>query len=239
MNDGLQHAECAQALGAYALGALPEAEAEQVRRHLAGCSECRGELEGLQAAVDVLPASVAQIEPPPELKARVMEVVNAEAEPLRASGASADRPPSTGLRRRWRWLPSPALRPALALGSVCLAAVVVAIVLITSGGTATRTIEAQITSPLLAGRVHAALQVRGTRAQLIVSGLPAPAADHVYELWVQHGSAMPQPAGTFVVQSGSVQVARPVKNGDVVLATLEPGTGTSAPTSTPFMMAKV
>ena len=45
MNDGLQHAECAEALGAYALGALPEAEAEQVSRHLAGCSECRGELE--------------------------------------------------------------------------------------------------------------------------------------------------------------------------------------------------
>jgi hypothetical protein len=56
---------------------------------------------------------------------------------------------------------------------------------------------------------------------------------------VQRGSGAPVPAGTFVVHSGSVEVARPVRHGDHVLVTVEPGRGTRAPTSTPFIVAKV
>jgi hypothetical protein len=114
-------------------------------------------------------------------------------------------------------------------------AVVIAVTV--SGGGSTRTIRAQITPTLVGAR--ASLKVTGSRAELVVSGLPAPAADHVDELWVKRGSEPPAPAGTFVVQSGSVVLGRPVRSGDLVLVTTEPGRGTASPTTRPFITARV
>ena len=68
MSSGLEHRECAESLGAYALGALPDSESALVRQHLSTCRECRADLEWLRAAADTLPASVPQVAPPPELK---------------------------------------------------------------------------------------------------------------------------------------------------------------------------
>jgi hypothetical protein len=61
----------------------------------------------------------------------------------------------------------------------------------------------------------------------------------VDELWVKRGSAPPEPAGTFVVESGSVVLGRPVRRGDLVLVTTEPGRGTAFPTTRPFISATV
>jgi anti-sigma factor RsiW len=238
MSAGLEHDEFAEALGAYALGALPDAESDRLRMHLAGCRECVAQLDRLRAAVDALPASVPPIEPPAELKARLMEIVESEAALLRAAGEGADRPPPAHPPRPRRWLGARAVRPGLALAAACLAAI--AIILLTSGGgNGTRTIQARITGPALAGRVRASLRVHGSRADLLVSGLPAPAAGHVDELWVQRPGAAPNPAGTFVLQSGSVQVGRAVHRGDRVLVTVEPGGGTRAPTTAPFILVRI
>jgi hypothetical protein len=70
-----------------------------------------------------------------------------------------------------------------------------------------------------------------------VARLPAPAAGHVDELWVKRGDAAPVPAGTFVVESGTVQLTQAVHRGDLVLVTVERGRGTAAPTTTPFIVA--
>ena len=51
-------------LAAYALGALPEEERARLRG-ISPLPQCRAELEWLRSAVDVLPASVPQVEPPP------------------------------------------------------------------------------------------------------------------------------------------------------------------------------
>jgi len=233
----LEHREYDGALGAYALGALPDDEAERVRRHLEGCPKCRDELEGLRVAVETLPASVEQVEPPPELKERLMAIVQSEAELLRAAGQAADRPEAQIARpRRRRWPGARVWRPAIALALASAIALVV--VLVSVGGAGTRTIHAQVSPPLQAAGVRAVVQVSGSRAQLVVSGLPLPAADHVDELWVKHGAAI-APAGTFVVRSGSVDVSRPVRAGDLVMVTVEPGRGTSAPTSSPLLVARV
>jgi hypothetical protein len=164
------------------------------------------------------------------LKARIMAIVEAEA------------PQPAPLHRRLRsTLGRPAWRPApaLALALACLAAVAIAIGLLASGGAGTRSLRAQITNPTLAGRVEASLLLRGARGELRVRGLPAPAADHVDELWVKRAGAPPEPAGTFVLQSGSVEVARPIHRGDLVLVTVERGRGAVAPTAAPFIVVQV
>lgn len=239
MSEGSEHREYADALGAYALGALPDAEAERLRWHLEHCAECRVELDGFRAAVDALPASVERIEPPPELKARLMAIVESEAELLRAAGERADLPAPPEPQRRRRWPATPAWRPTLGLAAACIVAVVVVVVLLSTGGGATRTIQARVSGTLLAAGVRASVQVQGTHAQLIVAGLPAPAADHIDELWIKRGAAAPEPAGTFVVRSGSVQVSRPVQRGDLVMVTVEPGPGSPAPTTAPLIVARV
>lgn len=237
MSDGLEHREYDYALGAYALGALPDDEAERVRLHLEGCPKCQAELDGLRVAVEALPASVEQVEPPPELKERLMAIVQSEAELLGAAGEAADRPEADtpGLRRRL-WPAAHPWRAATAVAFVCAIALVV--VLVSVGGAGTRTIRAHVSPSLRAAGVSAVVKVTGSRAQLVVSGLPLPTADHVDELWVKHGAGV-APAGTFVVRSGSVDVSRPVRAGDLVMVTVEPGRGTSAPTSSPLLVARV
>jgi anti-sigma factor RsiW len=165
VSSGLGHRECAEALAAYALGALSETEAARVRRHLSECRECRAELDWIRAGVDVLPASVPPIEPPPELKQRLMEIVEGEAKLLRAAGPTADRPVGSRAPRR-RWLPAGArLRAAVGVVALCIA-VVVAVLVLAGGGSGTRVIRAQV-APSLVG-VQASVQVRGTSAELVV-----------------------------------------------------------------------
>lgn len=238
MSSGLEHRECTQSLGAYVLGALPEAESAQVELHLASCRECQAELEWLRVAADALPASVAQVAAPPSLKDRVMNIVEAEAELLRAAGKEADLPESRPRWRAWgRSRPFLSWRPVAAVAVVC--AVGVAAVLVATGGSsATRIIPGRFSTQVLSG-ARASLVVRGTRASLVVHDLPAPAANHVDELWVSHRGGPPQPAGTFVIRSGSVVVQRPVGPGDQVLMTEEPGRGTRAPTTAPVLVVHV
>lgn len=228
MSSGLGHRECAESLGAYILGALPDAESQRVEHHLGSCAECRAEFEWLRVAADALPASVRPVDPPPELKSRVMAIVNAEAKLLRAAGEAADQPPRR--RRRWSWLTAEIWRPAVALGASAAVAAV-AVVLATSGS-GQRTVPVRLTGPGVAS-----LTVRGTQAQLVVRDLRSPPPSHVDEVWVQHRGGTPEPAGTFVLSSGSVQLQKPVRPGDVVLATVEPGQGTPAPTGKPFLVA--
>lgn len=234
MNGSLEHRECSEALGAFALEALPPGDATRVGRHVEQCNECRGELERLRAGVEALPAGVPLVEPPPELKTRIMAVVQSEARLLEAAGPAADRPPRR--RKRWRW-GRPSL-PVIAAGVASVAAAAVAAAIIATSETTTRSLPVQIASPALVGVTRASLQVRDTHAVLSVSGLPVPAPDRVDQLWVQRPGAVPEPAGAFVLQTGAVAVQRPVRRGDIVMLTVE-SRGTRAPTMKALMIVRV
>ncbi len=237
MNSEIEHREYADSLAAYALGALREEESARVRHHLDECRECRAEFEWLRVAADALPASVPPVKPPAALKGRIMRTVQAEAELLRAAGEAADRPSSRRPPRRWDWLLAGWLRAGLALGAAGLLALGL-VLAFTGTGPSTRTISARVMGAGLAG-TRAALVVRDQRAQLVLTRLPLPGPGHVDELWVQRGGRPPQPAGTFVVRSGAVDVERPVTRGAVVLVTVEPGRGSRAPTTPPFIRVRV
>lgn len=73
----------------FVLDALPAAEADAVRAHLAACAEPHPELLELAAALPALLESVPLVEPPPSLKARIMAAAAAD---LEARGGSVAGP---------------------------------------------------------------------------------------------------------------------------------------------------
>jgi anti-sigma-K factor RskA len=237
-----EHADAAEALGAYALGALSDDEAARVQAHLRECERCQEDLAALRLAVDALPSAAPPVNAPPELEDRVMSVVRAEAELLQAAGEGADRPPESGRRRRGlgALLARPAFAAAAA-GGLAIAAILGFIIGggVDSGGSV-RTVQAQVTS--VAGvtpRTSAVLRVSDDRATLMVRDMPAPPAQKVYEVWVKRGGAAPVPAGTtFVVRSGDIPIAHSVDSGDQVLVTAEPTGGSLTPTSPPMIVAR-
>ena len=99
-------------LVAYSLEALDPREAAAVEAHAPSCARCTRELEALAPAVAVLGESVEQLEPPPELRERVLAIVREEAEAKQAEltgpgrarprGARAPRPARVAASgRRW------------------------------------------------------------------------------------------------------------------------------------------
>jgi anti-sigma-K factor RskA len=223
--------DCGRDAAAYVLGALDSAEAEAFRDHLATCAVCRDEVNAFQEVADSLPL-VAPPQPVPRgLKRRVMAEVRGDA---RASKTA---------RRSFR-LPSLLTAmpsPALAVTAVVLALAVVggAIALSSSSGGS----PARVYSASVVGPGNAKLRVSGGRGELILHGMPAPPGNDIYEVWLKRGQSPPSPTtALFSVTSdgsGTVVVPGKLSGGDQVLVTPEPPGGSSAPTHTPVIVARL
>ncbi len=68
---------------AYVLDALPEEERRSFEEYLAAHPERQADIDELGAIVSLLAFAPREHEPPPELRRRLMEVVEVEAEPRR------------------------------------------------------------------------------------------------------------------------------------------------------------
>ena len=114
-NEPNGHARFGDDVAPWLLGALADEERQEFERHLAACGRCREEVAALRPAVEALPLAAPPVVPSPELRDRIMSVVESEAQLLEAAGEHADRPPKAARKRRRR----PAfggLRPALVGG---------------------------------------------------------------------------------------------------------------------------
>jgi anti-sigma-K factor RskA len=236
------HARWSEDIGAYLLGALPSDERERFERHLAACPECRREVEELSLAADALPSAAPPVMPPPELKQRIMAVVDAEASLLAAAGSRADEPQAAPKRerrgffaRRWTF------RPAFALAaSVLLLAVGVAGGILT-GGSGERTVTAQVAGA--AANAQAKLVVGKDGSQLVMTRFPQPPAGRVYQVWTLKPGQNPQPTNVLwtPLADGSATVSVPGSLDGVqsVLVSTEPRGGSAAPTSMPVVNASL
>ncbi len=212
---------CGGDVAAYALGALDPVEAEEFRAHLKTCAACREDLAAFSEVVDVLPMGVTQHTAPRRLRRRVLTAV---ADDARAAGAEPQRRPRTF----WR--------PMLALGGLVAVVIVFGtIAIVNSGSSSTRVFAAQVAGE----RGSAKVAVTDGRAQLIVHNLSPPPAGKIYEVWLTRGERKPTPTGVlFDVTSGNVDVGR--LNGlDTLLVTPERAGGSSHPTHTPVISAKL
>jgi anti-sigma-K factor RskA len=237
------HARWSEDVGAYLLGALPDEERAGFERHLAACPECRHEVEELAVAADALPSAAPPVTPPPELKQRIMAVVDAEASLLAAAGSRADAPEAAPPRERRgffarRW----AFRPAFALAaSVLLLAVGVAGGVLAGGGSDERTVTAQVAGT--AAGAQAKLVVGKNGSQLVMTRFPQPPVGRVYQVWTLRKGQSPQPTNVLwtPLADGSATVSVPGSLDGVqnVLVSAEPRGGSAAPTTMPVVNASL
>lgn len=228
-------------LAAYALGACPPEEAALVRDHLDGCTVCAATFADLSVAREALLVDVPAQAPSDALKLRIMDGVRAEAELFGAAKPVRERA-SQPSRFAWLRLPTPALAGAAAL----LIALAVGISQIGggSGGPArgSHTVTAHVDAAQAPG-ASAHLVVDGTRARLVVRGLPDPGRGRVYEVWLRNGDQLPRPTSALfsVSRSGTGQTSVPadVTQIDQVLVTSEPAGGSTKPSRVPVVIADV
>jgi anti-sigma-K factor RskA len=223
-------------LAGWAVSGLDPAEHRRLRRHLAGCHSCRALGAAYLRAADALPLAVEEVEPPPELRSRLLAAVHAE-----ASGQREPRPdPAPWWRRLWSRVP--ASRGITAAGALVTAAAVAGTVV----AVATRPAPAPPVSVVQSCGLTAQPAACGTlrydasahQAVLTVTGLPdvvvggRPTAS--YEVWLVRSNRSVVPA-SFLTLGPDGRTYSAAMSGDLsqftaVATTREAFGGASSPT---------
>lgn len=219
-------------LAAYSLGALPEAEARALEDHLAGCGACSERLQWLRPAVDLMPASVPQLEAPEGLKQRLMEVVNEEAE---AAAAPVPAPaPAAPWWRRLRIGELVPFRPALAgLAALAIALVVVAGVSLTGGGGDESSLDGSYAANAVnsGSKATGLVRVEAGKGSISVENLPPTSERSTYQVWIGHDGQV-TPSSTFDIDTdgtGAAEIPEVPPEADQILITREPAGGSKTP----------
>jgi anti-sigma-K factor RskA len=239
------HERWSEDIAAYMLGALEPDEATALERHAEGCERCRAEIRWITPALDALPESVARLEPPRQLRERVMAEVRFEAGP--AAALDDERAPAGLFARASAWLRDlgsgpMGLRPVVGFAAAVLVVAAVAGFAIGggiggdsgSGGTSTVVtgippgITAKVISSDSSGELHLAN----------VKQIPD---NRVLEAWVQRDGEVEPVEALFVPdRNGQASTELPDMDGvEVVMVTTEPKGGSRSPTSSPLVTIAV
>jgi anti-sigma factor RsiW len=216
-------------IGAYLLSALEPAEQAEFERHLAGCPECRAELEDLRVAADALPRSVEPFAPPPSLKRSLMAAVKDDARPVRRSLLAR-----LGLDRLF------SVQLALAGAAAVLVIAVVVGTQIGGGGNGRRVVTAAVDRARLPDATATVTLSHGS-GQLRVTGMPRPRAGQVYEIWLKRGDQV-QPGPLFntdVSGDGAGAIPNDLQGVDAILVTREKTGGAKKPSEKPVIAAPI
>jgi anti-sigma-K factor RskA len=219
-------------LVAYALGGLDPREARAIEAHAPACARCTRELEALGPAVAVLAESVEQMEPPPELRERVMAEVHGDV--ARAADVR-ERPQRPRARHRgWRGLFT---RPAIAVALAIVIAAVGGYAIAGNGGG-----DEQGTVPVVAQQgIGGTLAVGENTSMLDLHGLSQLSGRQVYQVWVASGENV-RPSSNFIPDANGramTAVDGHLTSGTRVMVTREPHPGETRPTSPAVLSATV
>jgi hypothetical protein len=200
------HESIRESIAAYALDALDPDERRRVQQdlleHLPGCADCSATMRELREVADELATGVDPVAPSRELEQRLLDAVRGEP---RARTQPA---------RRSRFMARIAVA-AVVVGLAGSVALNVSYVVGADRAERDRIALAAMTHPdartvALRGDAGSVLLVYRPQAQplLVASGLPAPPAGRVYELWFLDG-ATPVPVRTFVPNDGRIVLELP------------------------------
>lgn len=225
--------EVRELLPAFALDALADDERLAVRDHLAGCT-LHEELLELRAAAAGLAALAAEIEPPAQLRARVLAAA--------AASSAVERRPSIAAfdpARGRRELPAQRALLPYALAAA-FAALAIALGVWGSNRGGDPEVQTYIASdPSGAEARVLALRERGL-VVLTVTHLPALDGARIYQVWAVRG-AIAESLGTFNTGAGgnaSLAMDTVLRDGETLAITVEPAGGSPTPTSAPFLATR-
>ena len=245
-----EHEELENTVGAWVLGAVDADEAARVAAHVETCDICRATVARLRTAVDALSLSVEEVDPPAELRRRILTA--AAASPQTAAAPDRTMAPVEPITRR---RPRIAVRPGRVPFAAAAAVAVIALV----GGLVVGDIASRSTPPTPAAQVaRFSLAGQGSMAGagasvvdlktdgiafVDFSGLPGLAAGKVYELWLIGPSNRVDAAGVFIPDANGskvVVVSRPLAGYTTMAVTTEQGPdGVAAPTQQPQLAGNI
>jgi anti-sigma factor RsiW len=222
-----QHDRFQEDAGAFLLGALEPAEQAAFEGHLAGCPECRAEVEELRVAADALPRSVEPFAPPASLKRSLMAAVKEDARP--------DREPL--FSRLFG-----GIRPQFALaGAAVLLIVAVLVGTQLGGGDNGKRVVAAVVDRSRVPDATATVTLENGAGQLHVTGMPRPRPGQVYEIWLKRGDQV-QPGPLFNTDpsgNGAGAIPNDLGGVDAVLVTRERTGGATKPSEAPIISARI
>ena len=225
----MEHDTYDELTAAYALDALDDDETRAYEEHLAGCAVCQDNLAALSGTMVQLAFAAPPVDPPPELRERILEAARAE----RQNPVHAERENVVPLRPKHSWRPSS--RTAVA------AVVAIAACLVIGLGVWNVSLSNQLDHARrlnavgLEGASGSVVVGGGNKGVLVVSNLGQAPAGKTYEAWVIDGGVA-SPAGTFGGGGTiAVKLEHPVRSGSVVAVTVERTGGTQQPTSKPII----
>ena len=239
-------AEAEELLGAYALDALPEDEARRVEEHLRSCPEHRAAAAELRQTSSLLPLTVEEGDPSPELRARIIEAVKATPPHREDTNTAARRAVATTVvpMRRTARLPNWAARASrLAVAAAIVLALGVGGLI---GYQLGHSAQGQVAytfqgDPTAAPGAEARLVYFKDRKQAVVaiSGLPRLGSGQVYEMWlIKNG--VPVDKGVSSSQNGDLaaQVSGDLLQFQQFAITIEPGEQ-QLPTTKPILVGNL
>jgi anti-sigma-K factor RskA len=236
------HERWSENVAAYMLGALEPGAAAELERHAADCERCREEMRWLTPAVDALPEGIERLQPPPELRARLLAEVRADDDRSTVRGDDRAAAPWP-LGRVSDWLRDlgsgpMGLRPVVGVAAAVL--VVAAVAGFAIGGGIGSDSGNGASSTVVAGRapgVTAEMVRAGGSGTLHLANVKRLPSDRVLEAWVQRDGEVEPVEALFVPdREGRASTELPNLNGvEVVMVTTEPTGGSKSPTSAPLV----
>lgn len=226
--------------GAYVLDAITPEERQEAETHLAQCPNCTHLVEELRSVVNLLPLSVPQVEPPPELKEQIFSAMSRSALTLhQLQQMPASRQQIRQRRPSW---------PSWSTQLIATAAVFL-FLLLSGMGVWNISLRQQLAASQqkIAALTPVVYTIRGSSPTstatgqliyypqqqigvLVMHGLPELEGMHVYQGWLLQGK-QPMSIGLLNVKDGVATVDFPgnVKGFDAAAVSLEPGPTESRP----------
>ncbi len=169
-------------LPALALGSLEANEVQRVEEHLSSCLICRRESAAFERVAEQLACAIPPVEPPPELRNRLMERVHT----LRPQPQPLQTLPSSSRRGRllpaWGWAGLLLLLALAAFNLLLWQRVDQMDYFTTAGGFRAVPLNPSDTASSATGYVLVSMD--GEDGALVVDGLPPLAEGQQYQLWL-------------------------------------------------------